>query len=109
MSIYGQTYSSSAGGKEEANALPEEFLSKFPILSEALAGVYDSSGKCKMSKATLMIFLDGGRLKFCISPQGSPRVAFGMLPGVFPSFQTVEDELKAGKFEWKSKRGGKSA
>lgn len=107
MSSYELSFTKSIGGKSGKNECPPEISSKFPQISQALEGVYDDAGKCIISKATLMVFLDSGRVKFCISPQSIPRCLFGCVPEGSEIISGIESELAAGHFEWKSKRGAK--
>lgn len=82
-------------------ALKEEY----PELAAALKGTKNVEGQIVLPPCTLMLFLDGDRLGFCLSPKAGSRVAFGSVPDPAKGLAGVESELAAGHFEWKNKRG----
>jgi hypothetical protein len=89
----------------------DAFKNEFPNLWAVLTGI-DGDGASLATGApaaasppsTVMVFVEGGRLKWCASPKSGPRVAFGTIPEPMQGFWSIEAELKAGHFEWKVRR-----
>lgn len=79
----------------------DEFRQEFPDLWAALQGDPGEDGKARMPPCTLMIFAEGGRLKFCLSPKQGNRVCFGVMSDPVKGLWSVQDALAEGKFEWK--------
>lgn len=97
---------SSAGAKTgEDGPLVLALREEFPELVKALQGCKNLDGQCVMPPCTLMIFLEGDRLGFCISPKTGTKVAFGTVPDPSKGLAGIEHELAEGHFEWKQKRG----
>lgn len=112
MSTFHQSYQQAHEQKGVAFKGNEEFQKEFPNLYSLLTGIDgDGAGQASGAKdkgfppATLMLFVEGGAMKWCASPKSGPRVAFGTIPEPLKGFWSIEDELAAGHFEWKVRRG----
>lgn len=106
MSKFRESYASAKSvGRAEGEAF-DALAAECPDLALVMAGEYDEGGNCLVPSCTLMLFLEAGRVKFCLSPKFGPQVAFGTLPDPSKGLQGVDEEIREGRFEWKS-RGNK--
>jgi len=105
MSKLIQSYSSANPASGEDTPFLAALREEYPELAQALRGTKNVDGQCVLPPCTLMLFLDGERIGFCLSPKAGQRVAFGSLPDPSKGLAGVEAEIAAGHFEWKNKRG----
>lgn len=105
MSKLIQSYSTSTAAGGDDTPFLAALREEYPELAQALRGTKNVEGGCVLPPCTLMLFLDGDRVGFCLSPKAGTRVAFGSLPDASKGLAGVEAELAAGHFEWKNKRG----
>lgn len=78
-----------------------DHVEQWPNLCQALGGIKQDDGKWQVGPATLMIFLEGGIMKFCLSPKYFPKVCFGVVSDPTMVLDSVEHALTTGKCEWK--------
>lgn len=91
--------------KEESHS--EDFQSlaeEYPAIAAFLAGRPAGHPDGAECKGTLQIFLDGGRLKFCLSPKIGRDVAFGTVPAPNTPMASIEAQIVKQAFEWKTRR-----
>lgn len=105
MSTYGDSYRSgkpsSAGGPQ----VPSEFVSEYPSCAAVLAGIWSDDGKeCQVPPASIIVFAEGGKLKFCISPKVGNMVAFGTCEDSSKGLGAIEAAIEGCHFEWKKAR-----
>lgn len=105
MSKLVQAYSTSVSPNGDETPFLIALREEFPELTQAFKGTKNVEGQVVLPPCTLMLFLDGDRLGFCLSPKTGLRVAFGSVPDPAKGLAGVEAELAAGHFEWKNKRG----
>jgi len=105
MSKLIQSYSSAADHNGEDTPFLTSLREEYPELAQAMKGTKNIEGQMLLPPCTLMLFLDGDRLGFCLSPKNGNRVAFGSVPDPAKGLGGVEAEIAAGHFEWKNKRG----
>lgn len=105
MSKLVQSYASGASSNGEDTPFLAALRDEYPELAAALRGTKNVEGQCLIPPCTLMLFLDGERIGFCLSPKAGSRVAFGSLPDPSKGLAGIEAEIAAGHFEWKNKRG----
>lgn len=102
MSSYEESWRESLNGHSTGGALPLEFSEAYPALSSILQGMPETtSGRVAVPPATVSIFADGGKLKFCISPKKGPSVAFGCLADPCKGLDDLELQLSQHRFEWR--------
>lgn len=82
-----------------------EIILEIPTLVEAMTGSVDDKGSWVMGPATLMMFVEGGKLKFCLSPKYTAKVCFGPVDDVERPFLAIEKALQDGRCEWKARAG----
>jgi hypothetical protein len=102
MSVYQSSLKGAANASVLRREVPEEFASEYPAVAEVLNGVFVKDDQTQsVPPATIMLFAEEGRLKFCISPKTGPRVAFGCITDPSKGFSGLENEIALGRFEWK--------
>lgn len=102
MSSYEDSWRDSLNGHSTGGALPFEFRESFPTVSSVLEGKPETShGQVAIPPATISIFADGGKVKFCISPKKGPSVAFGCLGDPSKGLDDLEIQLAQNRFEWR--------
>jgi hypothetical protein len=104
MSSYGKSYlNGSVLGVGDQAQVPEAIVADLPALASVLGGVYSTDGStCEVPPASVILFAELGKLKFCIHPKRGTKVAFGTLSHPERGFQCLNDEIEAGNFEWKN-------
>jgi hypothetical protein len=111
-SSYKLSFETARSGNGHAASLHASFVEKFPTLSEILQGSpAEGEGTFPVPAASIVIFSEGGMVKFCITPRIGNRVAFGVWKDPEDGLDALERILERGDFEWKiskSRRGGVS-
>lgn len=85
---------------EDYQSLAEEFPAVAAFLLGRPIGHPDGA-ECK---GTIQIFLDSGKLKFCLSPKVGRDVAFGTIPDPTQPMESLEAQIVKGAYEWKTRR-----
>ncbi len=75
---------------------------EYPNLAWALNGRAKNHEAGPMNPCTLNLFLDNGRLKWCLSLKWSSKCCFGTCPDPSKPLAAVEAALIKGELEWKS-------
>lgn len=101
MSKLIQSYSTSVNKSAEDDPLILALREDYPELTNALCGTKNVEGQCVMPPCTLMLFLNEGRLGWCLSPKTGSKVAFGTVSDPSKGLACVESEIAKGNFEWK--------
>lgn len=96
---YRSHVSSATSDGPQVQALREEF----PSIVEAMRGVVGDEQTPTLWPCTVMLFLEGDTLKFCLNPKSGNRVAFGTVSDASKGLQGVEQALRDGQFEWKAR------
>lgn len=108
MSTYEQSFSQAAGERVDAPTVDPSFSGAFPELARLFSGRLNSeNGRCEIPPATITLFFEGGRFKFCVHPRTGGKVAFGTVSEPLEGLVGIEKALAAGHFEWKAKGGQK--
>lgn len=87
-------------GNEDFAFLAEDY----PATAWALAGRPKDHEAGAESPATIMLFFDSGKLKFCISPKVGLGVAFGSIDDPTQPMASIERAIANGKYEWKNRK-----
>lgn len=107
MSKFAESFRShTTPGAAESQAVAE-LRDECPELASILGGSRNSMGGWEVPPCTVMLFVEGDRLKFCLSPQTGNRVAFGVLKDPTKGLLSLEEELVKGAYEWKARKGGR--
>ena len=77
-----------------------------PSLVEAFTGTVDESKRWVVGPCTVMIFYEAGKLKFCLSPKFTNKVAFGVIDDPVHPWDGIEKAIENGKLEWKGRSKG---
>jgi hypothetical protein len=79
---------------------------RWPNVADALFGVSNAEDAANsLPSCSIIMFVEGDRLKFCLTPQGKEQVAFGTISRPTDGFDGLEAALAAGDFAWRSKKG----
>lgn len=95
-----QAQQGQVGGGEEWDA----FRQCWPTLADVFFGVPSTKDDQGRPPCKIMIFPEADKLKFMLSPNWGNLVAFGTFPDVTGGFDALEQELAAGRFEWKKRK-----
>lgn len=87
-------------GNQDFADLAEEF----PAIAWALAGRPKDHEAGEACPATIMLFFDGGKLKYCLSPKIGMGVAFGTVDDPSSPMASIEASIREGKYEWKNRK-----
>ena len=88
------------GGGEEWEALRQAL----PNLADVLLGVIGTKESPGRPPCKVLIFAEADKLKFMLSPLTGDLVAFGTFPDPTGGFDSLNEELGSGRFEWKKRR-----
>lgn len=104
MSSYSSSYTNgSVGSIGDQAQVPQTVVDEFPAFAAVLGGVYSLDGQtCEVPPASIILFAELGKVKFCIHPKRGSKVAFGTLSNPGAGFAALNDEIEAGNFEWKN-------
>ncbi len=107
MSDYVKSYLSQDGDGQLSSPNIVQMRDEYPNLTQALIGARGPDNKLVIWPATLMLFLEGDQLKWCLSPKVGDKVAFGTVLDPSKGLTDVESALKLGKFEWKKRKASR--
>jgi len=106
MSNWATAYANRGKGGVSDSKAVEGLSEDYPELAKLLCGIPGkASGTFEVPRATLMFFVEGSRLKFCINIQDGDECAFGCCDDPSKPWHSVNRALADGDFEWKSKKG----
>jgi len=94
------------GVSPDQSAALADLREEAPELASVLGGTRKPDGNWEVPPMTVMVFVEGDRLKFCLSSQTHARVAFGCVADPAKIVSSIEDALVKGAFEWKPRKGG---
>jgi len=104
MSSYQESYSVSGNERVDAPSIPAAFMDRYPELGSLFAGrLNPENGRIEIPAATLTLFFEGSRLKFCVHPRTGNKIAFGTVGDAVDGLVGIEAALKQGHFEWKAR------
>lgn len=104
VSKFRASYSQVSVPRGGCEVVPPEFREEFPQLSEVLGGIPAAGDDEALPRHSVILFLEGGRLKFCLSNRGSQRCAFGTVEDPAKGLAGVELALAEGHYEWKNRK-----
>jgi hypothetical protein len=100
-----QSFWAGQGKDGKVNSLPDNFRAKYPTLAEVFEGSAPGTKENPAAPScSVILFLEGSQLKFCLSPKVGNRIAFGCIGQPLEALECLESELLAGHFEWKVSR-----
>lgn len=91
-----------SGGMGDFVASPAD-LEAFPDLVEFLTLMRFSDGTTR-EPGTLMVFLQEGRLKYCLSDKAEGRVAFRCFDSLHGLLEAIEEDIREGTLDWRKSR-----
>jgi len=81
----------------------QKMRADYPTLASALLGDYDEEKKILTPGATLMVYVDGDRLKWTLNHKLSRTTLFGTFKELSLALEDVEQALLEGLFEAKNR------
>lgn len=106
MSIFLESFSRSEPTNGAATQLELDMRKRWPTVADALFGVtIAGNASASFPSCSIILFVEGDRLKYCLTPQGKDRVAFGTISTPLDGLDGLESSLAAGDFAWRAKRG----
>jgi len=104
MSSLHDSYRAALNGSTGLTADLEAFAAEFPHVWEIFRGIPPTGDDPGRPPATILIFAEGGRLKFCIKPKFGGLVAFGTVADASQGLLGVDQAIKDGDIEWKKSK-----
>lgn len=103
-SVFEQIEKSRGRGNVEQTALADH-AERWPELAALFAGKLDEAGRWAIGPTTLMIWAEGGHIKFCLSPKFCTTVGFYTVSDPEHVFDSVEHAIVAQKVDWRTRNG----
>lgn len=106
MSTFRDSFRGLKPSAGEQSALEIDIRKCWPNLADCLFGVPSADGgEPLMPSCSIVMFIEGDRLKYCLTPQGSTHVAFGTISAPMEGFNGLEASLERGDYAWRAKKG----
>lgn len=103
MSKLAESYRSHVQSATQDGPQVQALRDEYPLVVEAMRGVVGDETTPTLWPCTVMLFLEGDQLKFCLNPKSGNRVAFGSVADASKGLLGVEQALFDGHFEWKAR------
>lgn len=91
-------------GLAATSELRARLADSWPMLSVVLGGTAKPDGTFDQKPCTIMLFIDNGKLGFCISPSEGDQIAFGVLEQVESGLDALEAEIVHHRYSWRPRR-----
>lgn len=104
MSKFRMRYGQAVNRRGILEAIPPEFRESYPAISEVLGGSPAGEGMDAMYPHTVMIFAEGGRLKFCLNCSQSPAVGFGTIQDASKPLEGIERAIAEDSIDWRVRK-----
>lgn len=102
MSKYGESFFHQTPDGVRQSPKIVELAAEYPEMTQVLLGVKRAENDgASIPTASIILFLEGDAMKFCLKPKYGGNVAFGTLQDPVKGFQELERALRDGDFEWK--------
>jgi len=105
MSKARMRYGQFASRRGTSVQVPPEFLESYPALSEFLGGSEAAEGVVKIFPHTLMVFAEGGRLKYCLTCSQTNFVGWGSIADPTKLLECIERDLNEDQTDWRERKG----
>jgi len=83
------------------------FNENLPNICQVLRGEFDKDGKVIVSPGGVRLFVNGGRIKICISGQGWLATGYVTLPEELPTLELIDKAIGGDLVEWTCGKGVK--
>jgi len=104
MSVFDRVKKSKDGDPTEHHREWEKFQADFPSIAELFDGLQDDDNKWKFGPATIMFWMECGVMHVCCKPKFTTKVLFTTVPDPLMVFESLQDQLSKGHYEWKEGR-----
>jgi len=93
-------------GVSNSDELLGRMRKRYPNLSELLGGEMDKTGKWVISPGKLSVWIEEGRIKYCLKPGEGTALAFGSCTTDEDTLDAVEASIERGDLEWRKAKPG---
>lgn len=104
MSKIDDLYRQALNGPTGLSADLEAFSCEFPHVWQVFQGRPYTADDPGRPPATILLFAEGGKLKFCIKPKQGGLVAFGTVSDASRGLYGVDKAIADGDLEWKKSK-----
>lgn len=104
MASVDDLYKQALNGSTGLSADLEAFAAEFPHVWDIFRGRPYSAEDPGRPPATILVFAEGGKLKFCIKPKQGGLVAFGTVEDASRGLHGVDKAIADGHVEWKKSK-----
>jgi len=104
MSKFRTRYGQAVSRRGIVELAPHEFRESYPALSEALSGAPAGDGMDAMFPHTVMIFLEGGRLKWCLNASQANAVGFGTVEDPSKPLESIDRAIAEDRIDWRVRK-----
>jgi len=105
MSKARMRYGQFASRRGTSVLVPLEFAQSYPALAEFLGGSEAAEGVQKLFPHTLMVFAEGGRLKYCLTCSQTNFVGWGSISDPEKLLECIERDLNEDQTDWRERKG----
>lgn len=107
MSKIDDLYREATGGAAGTSAEMAAFQQEFPNVYDLFCGRPFTADDPGRPPCTILLFPEGGKLKFCVKPKFGGLVAFGTISDPSKGLGGLDEAIAQGHLEWKqSKKRG---
>lgn len=104
MSKFRMRYGQAVNRRGIVEAVPPEFRESYPAIAEVLSGAPAGEGMDAMYPHTVMIFVEGGRIKFCLNCSQSQAVGFGTIEDGSKPLEGIERAIAEDRIDWRARK-----
>lgn len=101
---YAKKYKQAQSKEDIPREVLLEMSQHLPCITAVLLGVRGTAEVAAVPPATIMLFVDGGALKVCISPKGGEFVAFVTLASDEDFLHSLDDAIENDKLNWRPRK-----
>lgn len=108
MSMFMGSLQSSAGDNSERSDAHNAMRQRWPSIADALFGTVGTEGGYPSTPPfTIVLFVEGPQLKFCLRSDDHPMNCFGCVRAALDGFDGLEKALAEGQFSWRPRKDRK--
>lgn len=110
MSHLAASFAATNSSAEGPTPLELTIREHWPNLADCLFGVTSAeSGSPSLPPCSVILYVEAGALQCCLCPQKRPERGYASLSDVTRHFDGLEDDLGAGRFQWRIPRNKRTS
>jgi len=82
-----------------------KLASLYPGIAQVLKGRSKEENGGVLPPCTIMLSLDAGVIKFCVSPKFGAHVCFGTIDDATKLLHSLDKAIQANKVDWRPRKG----